>query len=254
MANYLITGVSSGIGRELTKKLIGEGHKVVGIARRVDLLVGLKKELKDHKNFTYLGLDLASETAWQEILRQIKRRKFIPNVVIFNAAIFQKDYLDPKLDLIRMKQSFEINFFSIIEGFEHLIDVVKPKTQFIFISSSSAFKGSRAEGVGYPASKAALSIAFESLYQKYKSKFHLKIIYFGPIKTDMLPSASKFTPVLSLRQATDKIIKVINSDRVMNYSPRTLFLFLRFIKIIPEYLYLTILDKIDILHLKSMKK
>ena len=32
----LVTGASSGIGREVAKALIGEGMEVVGCARRVD--------------------------------------------------------------------------------------------------------------------------------------------------------------------------------------------------------------------------
>jgi len=254
MANYLITGVSSGIGRALTKRLIGEGHRVMGIARRNEHLQELKVELNNNQNFSFITIDLAQETAWKDITGRLAQDKFMPNIVIFNAAIFEKDYLSRKLDFIQMRKSFEINFFSIIKGFETLIDIVKPKTQFIFISSSSAFKGSGAEGIGYPASKSALSTAFESLYQKYKRKYRFKIIYFGPIKTDMLPSASRLTPILSPDQAVEKIVRVIQAYRVINYAPGILFLFLRFIKVLPDYLYLTILSLIDILHFKSSKK
>ena len=142
MANYLITGVSSGIGRALTKRLIGEGHRVMGIARRNEHLQELKVELNNNQNFSFITIDLAQETAWKDITGRLAQDKFMPNIVIFNAAIFEKDYLSRKLDFIQMRKSFEINFFSIIKGFETLIDIVKPKTQFIFISSSSAFKGS----------------------------------------------------------------------------------------------------------------
>jgi len=254
MANYLITGVSSGIGRDLTKRLVGQGHKVLGIARREKLLQDLKTELNATPKLEILSVDLAQENAWKVVLRRVIQRRFDPDVVIFNAAIFEKDYRNKSLDFSQMRRSFEINFFSIIKGFELLIKIVKPNTQFIFISSSSALKGSGAEGIGYPASKAALSSAFESLYQKYKKKYRLKIIYFGPISTNMLPSASRFTPILSPDQAVEKIVRVIQAYRVINYAPGILFLFLRFIKVLPDYLYLTILSLIDILHFKSSKK
>ncbi len=58
MKNVLVTGVSSGIGRILTKKLIDQGFRVWGIARREDLLKSLKKELRS-KNFFYLVVDTA---------------------------------------------------------------------------------------------------------------------------------------------------------------------------------------------------
>ena len=41
----LITGTSSGIGRELARQLAEAGHQVWGIARRKDLLESLRHEL-----------------------------------------------------------------------------------------------------------------------------------------------------------------------------------------------------------------
>lgn len=254
MTRFLITGVSSGIGRELTKELVKRGDRVWGISRRTTLLVSLKKELNGTERFRYSNIDITKPKAWVKVVTQMKLARFSPQVVIFNAAIFEKDYLGKKLDFSQMRKSFEVNFFSIIKGFEELVEIVKPRTQFIFISSSSAFKGSGTEGIGYPASKAALSVAFESLYQKYKGRHRLKILYFGPINTDMLPSVSRYTPVLSKDQAVEKIIKTIHSNKAINYSPWYLFLFLRIIKILPVNIYLTILSLIDILHLKSSKK
>lgn len=254
MSNYIITGVSSGLGRELTKKLVKKGHRVFGIARRSNLLINLQREMAANNKFEFLCVDLAKESAWEEIITQIAKIKFSPDVVIFNAAIFEKDYLQKKLDFPKMKNSFEVNFFSIIKGFEEISKIAKLKTQFIFISSSSALKGSGAEGIGYPASKAALSSAFESLYQKYKDKYQFKIIYFGPINTTMLQSASLFTPILSKDKAANIVIRTIHSNRVINYAPWYLFVLLRAIKILPSNIYLTILNLIDILHLKSSKK
>lgn len=254
MADFLITGVSSGIGRELTKTLVGEGHAVLGIARRKELLRELKSELATGQKFNFINADLSAAGAWQEVIKHLTEKHFSPDAVIFNAAVFEKDYLGQELDFAKMRNSFEINFFSIVRGFEELIKIAKPNTQFIFISSSSAFKGSGAEGIGYPASKAALSSAFESLYLKYRDRFRLKILFFGPINTDMLPSASRFTPVLSKDKAVKKIIETLDSDKAIAYAPWPLFWFLRLTKVLPDKLYLTILRQIDILHLKSSKK
>lgn len=254
MANFLITGVSSGIGRELTKTLVRQGHSVLGLARRKELLQELKSELGGSSKFEFICVDLSAPEAWQEVVKRLAKKHFIPHTVIFNAAIFEKDYLGRELDYAKMKRSFEINFFSIIRGFEELAKVVRRGSRFLFISSSSALKGSGAEGIGYPASKAALTSAFESLYLKYGDRFRLKILLFGPVDTGMLPSASHFTPVLSKDRAVKIIIKTLDSNRAITYAPWPLFWFLRLIKILPDKPYLTILRQIDILHLKSSKK
>jgi len=254
MANYLITGVSSGIGRELATTLVKQNHRVFGIARRKELLQSLKSETGKSNRFDFLDVDIALEGAWGKIITAMVKNKFSPDVIVFNAATFEKDYLGKELDLSQTRKTFEVNFFSIISGFEETIKVANPNTQFIFISSSSALKGSGAEGVGYPASKAALSVAFESLYQKYRGKHQLKLIYFGPIHTDMLPFKSQFTPVLSKAQAVKKIIQTVQSHQAIIYYPSILFLFLKAIKLLPVSIYLTILNQIDILHIKSSHK
>lgn len=254
MSNYLITGVSSGIGRELTKRLVSDGHRVIGIARRKKLLLDLHKDLKNNPKFSFVNIDLSVKNAWKDICKYVNTKDRIPDVVIFNAAIFEKDYQDKELDFFITRKLFEINFFSVIKGFEEIIKIAPKNTQFIFISSSSALKGSGAEGIGYPASKAALSIAFESLYQKYKLLYQLKIIYLGPVNTDMSPFRSLLAPILSKSQAVEKIIKVIQAKKVINFLPWHIFSFLRLIKIFPDFIYLTIISFIDILHLKSTQK
>ncbi len=254
MANYLITGITSGVGRELTKKLILNGDRVFGIGRRKKLLESLKKDLDNTSKLDFLSIDISDNNAWQKIIIYLKKISFSPDVIIFNAAIFEKDYLNKLLDVKKTRESFEVNFFSIINGFEKLKNTVKDNTQFIFISSSSALKGSGPEGIGYPASKAALSIAFESLYLKYSKKFKLKIIFFGPINTTMSPTKSKFLPPLTTERAVEAIIKSSEQNKVVRYSPWFLFFILKFIKIMPSFVYLTFLRLIDILHLKTIKK
>lgn len=254
MSTFLITGTSSGIGKALTQKLISQGHTVWGIARREKLLHQLKEEVDTPSRFLYSKIDLSGKSSWHALTSQMRSNHFIPQIVIFNAAAFVKDYKQSQAHLKQVRRSFEINFFSVLSGFNELLKIVKPRTQFIFISSSSALKGSGAEGVGYPASKAALSIAFESLYQKYKHRHYLQIIYFGQVDTAMLPMKPKFIHPLSLDQAVSRIIKTVHSRQPVTYSPWYLFFFLKAIRLLPANIYLQILSLIDRLHLKSVKK
>ena len=249
MKRFLITGVSSGIGRALARKLVLSGNEVWGISRRKEPLQSLDEELKDQGKFYYLVADVSQEKDWENLITEMSRKKYFPQVIIFNAAIFKPD-LEKGLESQLTRETFSVNFFGIIEGIEILLRFAKKGTQFLAISSLSALKGSSVEGIGYPASKAALNIAFESLYQKYKNTFMFKTLSFGPVATGMSSFKKKFPFLLTRDQAVKKIIEVVEGKQVINYDPWFLFFFLRILKLLPLSIYFFALSKIENLHLK----
>lgn len=250
MKRYFITGISSGIGRALTKKLILDGHIVWGIARREEFLKDLKKELGNSKNFIYTPIDQTRKNCWDTLIKKFKERNFVPQIVIFNAAILQKD-LTNGIDIKVFEKLMEVNFLSVIRGVRSLLPLAKTGTQFIAISSFSALKGSGTEGIGYAASKSALAIGFESLHQKYKDKGILfKTIYFGPVNTGMGPFKDKTPFILSENQAVKSIINSIKSNKGHFFYPKTIFLVFKLIKLMPANIYFRILSKMESIHLK----
>lgn len=252
ISKVLITGVSSGIGRALTKKLILNGHNVWGIARRKELLETLEIQVKNNSSLIVSSIDIAKTDSWSKLCFDLQREKFIPNIIIFNAAVNESDLnpLNPKLT----KEIFNVNFFSIIIGVKYLLHFVKRGTQFIVISSLSALKGSGVEGIGYPASKAAISVAFESLQRKFGNKYSFKTIYFGPIAAGMGPFKKVLPVILSEEEAVEKIIKVMKSKQIIHYYPGSIFFTLKMIKFFPSNIYLDVLSKLETLHLKLKKR
>jgi len=250
MSKYLITGVSSGIGKALTKKLLNKGEVVWGIARREQLLKRLKKEINNSKKFTYTPMNQADKIGWQSLAKKLKEKNFVPEVIIFNAAISQND-LKNGIEIEVLEKMMDVNFLGIMRGINNLLPAVKPGTQFIAISSSSALKGSGIEGIGYAASKAALSIGFESLYQKYKDKgIIFKTIYFGPINSGMRPFKKNVPFVLSEDQAVNFIISSTKSNKGRFFYPKIIFLILKIIKLLPSDIYFIILSKMETIHSK----
>lgn len=232
----LITGVSSGLGRALAKELINDGNLVWGVARRnkVDL-----KQL-----YHYSAYDLTSDNFWERIVTDFRKKKFYPEIVIFNAAIFENDFRKG-VDFQTTKILIETNFLSIIRGLGFLWPLLKRNSQVIAISSSSALKGSREEGMGYAASKAALSIAFESLYLRFGKRIRFKTIFFGPVKTGMNPFRKYQPGTLSEKTAVEAVMKAIKSNGVIFYHPWPIFFILRLIKLLPAKAYFLILRIID---------
>ena len=136
------------------------------------------------------------------------------------------------------------------EGIKVLVKTAGPNTEFIAVSSSSALKGSGIEGIGYPSSKAALSIAFESLPQKYQGKYIFKTIYFGPINSGMSPFKKNSFFMLSEKQAVEKIIQASLGKKVVYYYPAVLFFILKIVKLFPSKIYFYLLSQMEGFHKK----
>lgn len=248
----LITGASSGIGRAFAKKAVAEGNCVWGVARRESLLKSLGNELKSPNNYFYSAVDVVSKDSWIKIINSLKRKKFYPDTVILGAAILKND-LNDQINLTTTRELFDINYFSIMEGINFLIPFLKRNAQIITISSLSSQKGSGVEGIGYAASKAALSISFESLRQKFKNKLKFKVVFFGPVKTGMNPFSKYSLITISEKQAVNTIINAIEGKDVLYYCPKLPFFVLKLIKLLSQKLYFGLLDVIDSLHIKNQK-
>lgn len=243
MKSVLITGVSSGIGNILTKLLVKKGFKVWGIARRKNLLEELKKELQS-SSFFYTVADVIDENFWNSLIKKFKRKKFIPDIIIFNAAVHEND-LTSGIDIDKLRRSMEINFFSIIKGIKLLADSFKSKLHFITISSTSAFKGNHEEGIGYAASKGALSLAFESLFQKYLgSRLIFTTIFLGSVATSMV-RLTKAPLMLTKDKAAEYIIKAIYEKKPFYYYPKGVFTILSIMRVLPKPIFFKIWTKMQ---------
>lgn len=253
MNKFLITGVSSGIGRALTKRLISNGAIVWGIARREKLLKSLSREVNS-KKFIYSVVDQSRDNDWKTLLKQFGKRKFIPDIIVFNAAVSENDLKDG-INLMTLEKMIKVNFLGVISGIHNIIPIVKPKVQFIAISTFSALKGSGTEGIGYASSKAALSIAFESLYQKYKKKgIIFKTIFFGPINSGMGPFRKSSPFILSEKSAVDFIIDAVKKKNSHHYHPKIIFFVFRIIRLLPSEFYFKILSIMESVHMQLRKK
>lgn len=253
MNKFLITGVSSGIGRALTRKLISMGETVWGTARREYLLRDLKNELGKSSKFIYSAMNQAENLSWQTLIKKFKRKRFIPEIIIFNAAVSQNDLING-IQIKVLEKIMAINFLGVMRGISSLLPMAKPGTQFITVSSFSALKGSSVEGIGYAASKAALSIGFESLHQKYKDKgIIFKTIYFGPVNSGMGPFGKSIPFILSENQAVESIIASTKSSKGQFFYPQSIFFIFKIIKLLPSGIYFKILSKMESFHQRLKK-
>lgn len=84
----LVTGASSGIGREFARLLAEHGHDVVLVARRTTRLEELANELQQRYavQATVVAMDLSETNAAQEIYSEVRRRGIEIDVLVNNAG------------------------------------------------------------------------------------------------------------------------------------------------------------------------
>jgi NADP-dependent 3-hydroxy acid dehydrogenase YdfG len=172
--NVLITGVSRGLGYHLSCQFLAEGHNVIGFSRSsLDETITLKT-LKANANFTYYQIDVTNLQEVTKILLNIYSSGITLDIVILNAGGIKNDTQNG-LDYVNFSKIIELNFLSAMR----IISIVLPKFLernngvFVAISSVAAIRA-LSSSIAYPASKSALSMAFEGLrlhYSNHKIRF-----------------------------------------------------------------------------------
>jgi NAD(P)-dependent dehydrogenase (short-subunit alcohol dehydrogenase family) len=163
----LVTGASSGIGKATVEKLLSEGAKVIGIARREEKL---KEIAQKNQNFNYEIFDISNIEGIGSIVKDMvaKYGKFSGFVhcagVLNPQPLALWDYNDAIAD-------FKINVFSAIE-FTKALSKKKAKQDLLSIvyTSSIASKIGNPGACTYAMTKAALNNLVVSLSQELASQ------------------------------------------------------------------------------------
>ncbi|MFS1663663.1 SDR family oxidoreductase [Streptococcus sp. zg-JUN1979] len=85
MTTVLLTGASAGFGRAIAKRLVADGCRVIGAARRMDKLDALAKELG--AAFYPLEMDICSQESVDKALASLSKEWKNIDVLINNAGL-----------------------------------------------------------------------------------------------------------------------------------------------------------------------
>jgi short-subunit dehydrogenase len=112
----LITGASSGIGRELAKCFAAEGSRLVLTARNTGLLQSLADELRHAHNTEsiVISVDLSSPGAARNIFTELQGKGITVDVLVNNAG-FGAWGLFAELPLQRQLEMLQVNINALVE-------------------------------------------------------------------------------------------------------------------------------------------
>lgn len=186
----LITGASSGLGRELVRLYAAVCKKIYVTARSIDELQKLKMEIEGSGcEIVPIQVDFSKPDAPEIVMKKIEDEI---DLLINNAGHHvQGSLLDVELDV--MKSTLEVNFFAPV----NLIVLSKPHHIIVNILSTSAVSGRRNLGV-YSSTKAGLWCFSKALRRTEGNIINV---------IDVIPATFKS----SLSEKGDNVGNVVNS-------------------------------------------
>lgn len=208
----LITGASSGIGRDMARVLASKGYELVLVARDTEKLNALAKELteKDNINVEVITMDLTSENNCKELYNKATKIDLLINNAGFgDCGYFDKTDLDKDIAMIKTN----VMAYHILIKL-YLKDMTKNNSGKILNVASIAGFMPGPLMASYYATKSYVVRLSEAIRQELKyqhSKVQISILCPGPVETNFNKVANvKF----SLREA--------NSANVARYAIKKL--------------------------------
>ena len=176
----LITGASSGIGKETALTFARNGANLILISRNEEKLKKLSKDLEKFNVLVdYYAIDITNAELLKNLFSQLKKSKVIIDIVINNAGIME----DAVLQMVKtesIKRTFDTNVFALIDVSKRAsrLMIRNKKGSIINLSSIIGSNGSKGQSI-YSASKAAV-IGFTKSLSKELGPLNIRVNSIAP--------------------------------------------------------------------------
>ncbi len=197
METAVVTGASSGIGKEISLRLLELGYKVIGMSRTISC------ENITHANFTPLQVDLSKE---EETIRTCQNLKQKDVKVLIHSAGFGRFEPHEELSVKTITDMTFLNLTAPMILTNTLLRKLKENDGYLInINSIEALRASKFAAV-YSATKAGLKAFGDSLFEETR-KSGLSITNINPDMTQ-----SNFYDELRFETSQKEDEKLLCSD------------------------------------------
>jgi len=238
--NVVITGASSGIGKNLALQLAKEGCSLVLLARRIDELELLAQQVSQyHVMVKVYKCDVSNEEEVKKVFAQIKKFFSSIDIVVLNAGVsFRTDVR--KDESAKAVQTFAVNVLGMIYCANQVIpDFIHAKNGMIVgVSSLAESRGFPRSGF-YCASKAAASTYLESIRVELKN-YNIKVLTIKPgfVKTPMTDKNEFKMPfIIPVEKAVQIIVEGIKKEKKIIQFTLGTVVGVKILKIMPNWLF-----------------
>ncbi len=180
----LITGCSTGIGRDLAQRLTQAGYTVVATARKVETLEAISAALK-------LPLDVTSTDSVQQAVEQTLQKFGRIDALVNNAGYGLRGVVEEISDE-QARQVYEVNVFGVIRMIRAVAPLMRQQKsgRIINLSSIAGRVSTPVNGL-YSSTKFALEALSDALRVEL-SPFGVQVVVIEPgaIKTNFLETVA----------------------------------------------------------------
>lgn len=198
----VLTGASSGIGKEIARQLISKyGCTVYAIARNQERLLSARNELGE--NYIIYPMDVACKENWIGLQAYLKNSSIRVDALINCAGILPKFATLENTDIEEYEKAISINYLSQVYACKLILPMMNEGGAIVNIASASALCPFSLVSA-YSASKASACRFSESISQEIK---HISVstVLCGFVKTDIMKNQE-------MNDKEAKLIKHFSAD------------------------------------------
>lgn len=222
MKTVLITGASSGIGKETAYVYAEKKYNLILVARRKENLDIIKKEVEEkHKvKVDIFDIDLSKTNSAEQLYTKVKEANLHVNILINNAGFGMKGYFK-ETDIEREEAMLILNMVTLTKLTKLFVqDMIEKNTgQIINIASTAAFQGIPGMAC-YAATKAYVMHFSEAIaHELKKDNIQVTVINPGATKSEFADTAgfeksNVFSKAPSSRDLAEFIFSSMKKDKV----------------------------------------
>ena len=178
----VVTGASGGLGAALASALVGKGAIVYGLARNLDKLEALQKQMG--KTFVPVKMDITDQKAIATWVKKTFSDDHIPNILINNAGAGYFSKID-ELPLQHWHDMINTNLNGTFYITSNVVPFMKMNTTSCHIINIGSILGktTRAESAAYCATKYGMQGFSEALFKELRT-YNIKVTCVNPVSIE----------------------------------------------------------------------
>ncbi|XP_013113636.1 farnesol dehydrogenase [Stomoxys calcitrans] len=197
----VVTGASSGIGEAIVKDLVRNGLQVIGLARRLDRMENIKKQLpaQQQRYLTPMKCDISDSEAVNQVFDKIIAQFGGIDIMVNNAGCMKLGQLTT-MDAGVIQQVLQTNVMGVIYCTQRAFQSMKERNVAGHVIIINSIAGHGIVSMGnmlpetniYSPTKFALRAATEIYRQEFKgfgTKVKVTSISPGAVETEIIPDS-----------------------------------------------------------------